>query len=141
MNGIERAIELDAGIEEVWSAVTTPERLSAWFGATAVEADLRPGGRITFHRDDAVWRGLVEAVDAPHLFVFRWLPRSGDSLGERTRVEFRLEAIPEGTRLTVHEATLWEGTGGLDVAKGEVRSLFYPGGTQSSEPPSVGARR
>ena len=112
---MERSIELETDIEDVWAALTQPERLSAWFGARAVEAELRPGGRITFEHGEAVWRGLVETVDRPHAFAFRWLPRPDDPPARRTRVEFRLEAIPGGTRLTVHEAGLWEGAPGSDV--------------------------
>jgi uncharacterized protein YndB with AHSA1/START domain len=108
---MERSIELETDIEDVWSALTKPERLSEWFGATAVEAELRPGGRITFEGDGTVWRGLVDEVDRPHVFAFRWLPRPGDPLGERTRVEFRLSPVPGGTRLTVHEDALWQEEG------------------------------
>jgi uncharacterized protein YndB with AHSA1/START domain len=99
---IERSIDLPATIEGVWAALTKPDRLSAWFGAIAVEAELRPGGRITFEHEDAVWRGVVEAVDPPRRFAFRWLAPVGGS-GERTRVEFRLEETEEGTRLAVRE--------------------------------------
>jgi uncharacterized protein YndB with AHSA1/START domain len=106
---LKRTVELDTDIREVWSALTRTERLSEWFGARALEAELRPGGRITFEREGELWRGLVEVVDRPHVFAFRWLPRPGEPANERTRVEFRLERIPAGTRLTVLEGTLWEG--------------------------------
>src|SRR5919108_3628647 len=57
MRHIRREIELEAPIDEVWAAVTRPERLSAWFGAQALEAVLPPGGRITFERQGEIWRG------------------------------------------------------------------------------------
>ena len=95
----------------MWSALTRPERLSEWFGATAVEVELNVGGRITFHRDEVAWRGLVEAVEPPRRFGFRWLAPAGVS-DQRTRVEFSLEETGGGTRLTVREGPLWEGPAG-----------------------------
>ena len=35
--------DFDAPIDEVWSAITDPARLGAWFGE--VTGDLRPGGQ------------------------------------------------------------------------------------------------
>ena len=103
---MERTIELETDILEVWAALTRPERLSSWFGATAVEVELRPGGRLTFDTAGARWRGLVETVEPPRRFAFRWLVREGEAM-ERTRVEFRLEPSPAGTTLTVTETPLW----------------------------------
>jgi uncharacterized protein YndB with AHSA1/START domain len=108
MDVIDRSILLPASVSEVWAALTQPERLSAWFGATAVEVELRPGGRITFHQGDAVMRGLVEVVEPSRRFAFRWLAQGGAS-EERTRVEFTLTETTRGTRLTVRERPLWEG--------------------------------
>jgi uncharacterized protein YndB with AHSA1/START domain len=104
---MERAIELRSDPETVWAAVTEPERLSEWFGATAVEVELRPGGRITFERGAARWRGLVEAAEPPRRFAFRWLARDDQPPSARTRVEFLLEPVEGGTRLTVRETPLW----------------------------------
>ena len=44
---IRREIVLPAPREEVWEALTDPERLEDWF-ANEVELDLRPGGGATF---------------------------------------------------------------------------------------------
>jgi uncharacterized protein YndB with AHSA1/START domain len=104
---VKRTIEVQRDAQEVWAALTEPERLSDWFGATAVEVELRPGGRITFERGDARWRGLVEEVEPPWRFAFRWLVREDQPARDRTRVEFLLEPVKGGTRLTVHETPLW----------------------------------
>ena len=37
---------LDTGIDDLWSALTDPRRLSRWIGD--VEGDLRPGGEHSF---------------------------------------------------------------------------------------------
>ena len=41
---IRRELVVEAPIEQVWEALTTPEHLRKWFGDSA-EVDLRPGGR------------------------------------------------------------------------------------------------
>ncbi len=59
-------------------------------------------------------RGLVERVEPPHRFVFRWRSMSGAGLtltvGAPTRVEFTLEPLDDGARtlvtVTEHDAPL-----------------------------------
>jgi uncharacterized protein YndB with AHSA1/START domain len=109
---IERELVIAVPRERVWAALTTPEQLSAWFG-TAAEVDLRPGGALTFtwasSEPSHTNRALVELVDRPHRFVFRWRPFAGyEALplteGPSTRVEFILDDHPAGTRLRVIES-------------------------------------
>jgi len=111
MDRVERKLELDASVGDVWVALTRPERLSAWIGAD-VELDVRPGGRGTARRGDGALRRIrVEAVDPPRRLAFRWWPfeRDGGRPGLGTRVEFLLEETPGGrTRLTVVESG-WPG--------------------------------
>src|SRR5438132_838455 len=72
---IEKRAVYPVGRREVWAAITRPEELSRWFGSEVVALDLRPGGRIVF-RDGSgeSHRALVEVVEAPSRFAFRWLP-------------------------------------------------------------------
>ncbi|MFD9888314.1 SRPBCC domain-containing protein [Amycolatopsis sp. NPDC059027] len=101
---IERTVEITRPPEKVWAALTTAEGLAAWFGETA-EIDLRPGGsaRMTWaHGHTADMR--VERVEEPAVFGFTWriygLPEDDP---RRTYVEFTLEPVAAGTRLTVVE--------------------------------------
>ena len=101
---IERTVELASPSAKVWAALTTAEGLSAWFGESA-EIDLRPGGaaRMTWASGhEAEMR--VERVEPPRVFGYTWrlgeLPE-GDP--RRTYVEFTLEPLGTGTRLTVAE--------------------------------------
>ena len=48
---IEREIVIHAPVEVVWSVVTEPEHISAWFSDSA-DLDLRPGGRAVLHWND-----------------------------------------------------------------------------------------
>ena len=55
----------DAGIDDLWSALTDPARLARWHGQ--VEGDLRPGGefRVYLEADDIESIGRVEACEPP----------------------------------------------------------------------------
>jgi uncharacterized protein YndB with AHSA1/START domain len=101
---IERSVELGHPPEQVWTALTTPEGLSAWFGEKAT-IDLRPGGpaRMTFGSGVTV-EMRVERVEEPAVFGFTWrLPDLPEDDPRRTYVEFTLEPVSTGTRLRVVE--------------------------------------
>jgi uncharacterized protein YndB with AHSA1/START domain len=101
---IERVVEIARPPAKVWAALTTAEGLGSWFGNKA-SIDLRPGGAARMS-----WTGgssvdmRVERVDEPTVFGFTWhidgLPEDDP---RRTYVEFTLEAVGAGTRLTVVE--------------------------------------
>ncbi len=103
---IERTVELAAPPDRVWAALTTAEGLSAWFGDEAA-IDLRPGGtaRMTWAGEGFTARMRVERVEPPAVFGFTWgifgLPEDDP---RRTYVEFTLEPLGTGTRLTVTES-------------------------------------
>ena len=87
--------------EEVWSALTDPERLADWF-ANDVELELRPGGAGIFRWDDGSVRiAEVDAVEEGRRFAFRWRDEEGER-GE-TQVELVLAEVEGGTRVTVRE--------------------------------------
>lgn len=106
---VERSVRFPAPREEVWAALTEPDRLSDWFGADVVELDLRPGGRAVFRdHDGIVHRAFIEAVDPPAFLVFRWLaieegPDGGTWPTPAATVELTLTGTPDGTELKVVE--------------------------------------
>lgn len=55
---------VDATVEEVWSALTDPDRLADWYGE--VEGDLRVGGEFRARLFASGWEGTgrIEACDA-----------------------------------------------------------------------------
>ncbi len=101
---IERTLQLAHPPAKVWSALTTAEGLGTWFGNEAT-IDLRPGGtaRMSWTSGDRA-EMRVERVEEPALFAFTWhiygLPEDDP---RRTYVEFTLEPVGAGTRLTVME--------------------------------------
>ena len=94
---VEREVVFPASPEEVWEALTEPERLEEWF-ANDVELDPTEGGAGVFRWDNGEERRAIvrEAVPGERL-VLDW-----DDEGE---VEFTIEEIPDGTRLTVRETS------------------------------------
>ena len=101
---IERTVKLNRAPSDVWSALTTADGLSAWFGERAT-IDLRPGGAasMTFAGGMTV-EMRVERVDEPNVFAYTWrLPDLPDDDPRRTYVEFTLEPDQAGPVLRVDE--------------------------------------
>ena len=101
---IERTIEVAHTSDRVWTALTTAEGLASWFGQTAT-IDLRPGGAARMTWDDGHEVDMrVERVEQPSVFGFTWqMGGVPDDDPRRTYVEFTLEPLATGTRLTVVE--------------------------------------
>lgn len=92
---VRKEIVFPSPREEVWEALTDPERLEDWF-ANEVELDLREGGDATFRWGNGEERhAVITEVDPEHRFAFTW-----DDEGD---VEFTLDDDADGTRLTVVE--------------------------------------
>jgi uncharacterized protein YndB with AHSA1/START domain len=103
---IRREIVLPAPRDEVWEALTDPERLADWF-ANDVDLDLRPGGGASFRWSNGEERtATLTEVEPERRLAFEW-----DDEGE---VEFTLDDDLDGTRLTVVE-TAPEWTTALDL--------------------------
>jgi uncharacterized protein YndB with AHSA1/START domain len=105
---IERSVVIDAPITTVWRTITEPEQIARWF-AERVELDLRPGGRGTLFFERLTAPLVVERVEPPSLFSFRWCQPDGEepAPGNSTLVEFTLIATgDEQTTLTVTETGL-----------------------------------
>ena len=109
---IQREVLIDAPAEIVWRTITDPNRITQWF-ADRAEVDLEPGGQgmFTFEVAGHVHRSplLIETVDPPRLFSFRWCHGEGKEPGpgNSVLVEFRLTAEgAERTRLRVDETGL-----------------------------------
>jgi uncharacterized protein YndB with AHSA1/START domain len=89
MSCVTREIVLPVPRERAWELVTDEDELREWL-ADDVEFEAEEGAPL--HAEDR--DGVVEVVDAEERIVFRW----GDS-----RVEWRLDDDPGGTRFTVTE--------------------------------------
>ena len=100
MPTIERDVVLPVTRERAWELITEPAELEEWL-AEDVDFEAEEGAplRVTF-ADGGEREGVVEAVEPEERVVFSW----GDS-----RVEWRLDEVPGGTRFTVVEHRFGDG--------------------------------
>ncbi|KXF76585.1 vanillate O-demethylase oxidoreductase VanB [Paramesorhizobium deserti] len=110
---IEKSIDLNAPIERVWRALTDHEEFGAWFrvrlNGPFVPGEISRGHILYPGYEHLNWEAAIKRMDPPHYFSFTWHPYAIDpdvdySREEPTLVEFRLEPISTGTRLTVIES-------------------------------------
>jgi uncharacterized protein YndB with AHSA1/START domain len=99
---VERELELEASVEQVWAAVTG----DGWL-ADEVALELRPGGDASFRSGQDEKSGWVEEASPPSAsedtaarLVF-WWASDGESA---TRVELNLTSGERATRLRVVES-------------------------------------
>ena len=88
----------DTNADDLWSAVTDPDRLARWIAVVA--GDLRVGG--TFHaRFTSGWEGpgRVEICRQPERLLLVMAPGSADE----TEIEATITPIGEHTRLVIEE--------------------------------------
>jgi uncharacterized protein YndB with AHSA1/START domain len=114
---IERDVLIDASRERVWDVLTGAGHVAHWFGAAA-DIDLRPGGHAQFGwPEQAVFAAVVERVEPPSAFSYRWAREAGTDpgTGTGTLVEFTLTEVPAGTLLRVVET----GFASLDLSRTE----------------------
>jgi len=98
---VERETMVEASPDEVWEALTDEDRLEEWL-APDVELDPVEGGEIAVRDGDEERAGTVETVEEGERFAFTWSrPGEGESF-----VEFTIEALPGGSRVTVVETPL-----------------------------------
>jgi uncharacterized protein YndB with AHSA1/START domain len=104
---IEREIVVAAPAERLWEVLTQPEHIGRWFEGMAVQVDLRPGGAMVLSSQEfGKFHALVEQVERPHRFSYRWArhPDTDVAEGTATLVEFTLTPEGDGTRVRVVES-------------------------------------
>ena len=112
-DSIEKQIDLNAPIERVWRAITDHNEFGEWF-RVKLDGPFRPGetatGHITYPGYEHLrWEAKIKDMEAPRYFSFTWHPYAIEpdvdySEEAPTLVEFRLEPISNGTRLTISES-------------------------------------
>jgi uncharacterized protein YndB with AHSA1/START domain len=101
-DSVVRTVVLDAPPERVWEAVTDETMLREWL-APEVELEPYEGGAVLCRfADGEERRGEVELVEEAERLAFSW-HREGAT---PSRVELALDAVADGTRLTVIETGL-----------------------------------
>jgi uncharacterized protein YndB with AHSA1/START domain len=110
---IERSVDLKAPVERVWNALADPRQFGSWF-RVKIDTPFVPGqpasGYITYPGYEHIrWEVMIQRMEEPRLFSFTCHPFAIEpgvdySKEEPTLVEFRLEPLDGGTRLTVTES-------------------------------------
>ena len=131
---IEKQLTLRAPVSRVWRAIADAQEFGSWFGfeldggfepgktirgtftgsfdeAAIVESQKRMGirpSKVKLPGDNFVF-GTVDRIEPERYFSFRWIPSGIDAEADpehdpTTLVEFRLEPVAEGTRLTIVES-------------------------------------
>ena len=96
---VRRELEIRAPRARVWEALTEPDQLLRWFPTKRAEVDLWPGGNAVLEWDEAKAEAVVDVVEPPGRFVFRWRP---EGLGRPfTTVSFTLEELGDGASTRV----------------------------------------
>jgi uncharacterized protein YndB with AHSA1/START domain len=97
---VSRSVDLDAPPAAVWDALTEEALLGEWL-ADEVEIEAEPGGEIVArYADGEERRGEVELVEEAERLAWSWWREGGAG---PSRVELVLDAVADGTRLTVIE--------------------------------------
>lgn len=103
MSKVRQQIVIDASSRAVWSALTTVEGLSAWWGR-AERCEPREGGRIALvegEGDESVERrGSFHAVKPTRVIELRW-DDVGSADDRGTRVQFQIGRHDNETKLHV----------------------------------------
>jgi uncharacterized protein YndB with AHSA1/START domain len=81
MMGVVREVQIDAPPEDVWEAIATEHGRELWLGDAAEGVE-------------------VEAYEPHHRLVWTW----SDERGATSTVDFRIVAIPDGSRVIVTES-------------------------------------
>ena len=120
----EKVVVLKAPRERVWRAVNDSGEFGKWFGI-AFDGPFVAGRRLVgkivpttvdaeVARTQQPYAGVpvefqVERIEPPRLFSYRWHPGGVDPAVDYSRepatlVEFTLEDVPGGTKLTISES-------------------------------------
>lgn len=130
---IEKTIVLRAPQSQVWRAISSARDFGEWFGVK-VDGEFQTGahvaGRITTPGyDHLTMELLIEQIVPERLFSYRWHPHAIDPVADyskepTTLVEFHLETVSGGTRLTVIES----GFGAIPASRRDIAFRMNDGG-------------
>jgi uncharacterized protein YndB with AHSA1/START domain len=111
-DAIVKEFTTTASKERVFQAISDPSQMVKWF-PDSIEGDIKKDERASFtFNGHGVAPVYIVAVEPNSYFAYRWVPGSiqdanvGKDILERptTLVEFRLEEVEGGTKVTVTES-------------------------------------
>ena len=110
---LETSVTIDAPMQRVWAALTTPEQIRRWFFGVQTESDWSVGSELV-HRGEYDGKpyedkGKIVEIEPPRRLVHtHWSPMSGvpDDPSNYQEVTWSLTPLNGGTELTVGETNL-----------------------------------
>ena len=140
---IVREITVKATKERVYKAITDPAEITLWFPDSIEDGTLEVGQSplFLFNGGEHKSRTYIVAAEPYTYFAFRWVPGGHGILGDvlkvpNTLVEFRIEEVSDGTKVTVNESgfaslpsevaqeSLDQNTGGWEFMMGRLAGLL-----------------
>jgi uncharacterized protein YndB with AHSA1/START domain len=143
---ITREIIVTADKKRVYAAITDPAQIIKWF-PDALEGTLEVGQRTTFifTKQDHKAQVFVEKAVPFEYFSYRWVPGTANTIAgdvlevPNTLVEFFIEELNEGTKVTVKESgfasfpsevaeeSLKQNSGGWEFMIGRLEKIMNQG--------------
>ena len=103
--GVGRAVRLqrdfDAPIEDVWDALTNPDRIGRWF--LPISGDYRLGGRYQFEGNAG---GEILDCERPNRLKVSWVYGEVSSPADVSELEVRLSTVDGGTRFELEHTAV-----------------------------------
>jgi uncharacterized protein YndB with AHSA1/START domain len=93
--------DYDAPIDDVWDALTNPERIARWF--LPVTGDFRAGGRYQLEGNAG---GEIVSCERPHRLQVTWVYGDPTDPAAASDVEVRLLTAGEGTTLELEHTAI-----------------------------------
>jgi uncharacterized protein YndB with AHSA1/START domain len=131
--------DYDAPIEDVWDALTNPERIGRWF--LPISGDYRVGGRYQFEGNAG---GEIVACERPNRLKVTWVYGEPTSDADISELEVRLSPVDDGTtRFELEHAAVtpedrWEeygpGAVGIGWEQGLLGLAIHLGGGSVDDP-------
>lgn len=107
------SVAIDASVDDVWQAITTPETIKQWFFGVDTETDWKQGSPIVhtgeWQGKPYVDKGEIVRIEPPHVLVHtHWSDLSGtpDSPEHYQEVTWEVSERSDGSELTISERNL-----------------------------------
>ena len=91
----------DASVDDVWDAITAPERIKRWF--LPVSGDLREGGNYQLEGNAG---GEIRTCDPPRHLCVTWIFGEPPGPEDSSIVDVHLEPGDDGTVVTLHHTAV-----------------------------------
>jgi uncharacterized protein YndB with AHSA1/START domain len=99
-NDVHFERHFDAPVEDLWAAITEPERMEGWIGGPVDELELKEGGNVIIQihpAGPATVYGKVTTYDPGHLLELTWDVPAWGPMPDLFGTTMRWEVLPDGS--------------------------------------------